>query len=166
MVQSIANAEDVPTVRQRIHDQTMFVTGHLFEAVANSAVADVIITTDVIPHVGMSVTAQGNAHLFLFEDPTATTVGSNTLTIGNCDRNSVLATSASASHTPSVTGTGTQIGRSFMGGGIRNSAVGGEATTQLEFILLPNTKYLFRATNKSGGAADISINIAFYEPNA
>jgi hypothetical protein len=68
-------------------------------------------------------------------------------------------------HTPTVTAVGTALipGRYLAGGTSQQTRIGGEVRDQAELVLKPNSKYLLRITNISGGAVTVNPAISFYE---
>lgn len=47
--------------------------------------------------------------------------------------------------------------------GSKQSGGGGDGDDPFEMVLKPNTAYLLRATNSSGGSTDAAINLYWYE---
>jgi hypothetical protein len=84
--------------------------------------------------------------------------------MSNHNRASAKAFSGTVTHTPTVTGVGTQInGTGFIAGG-PGGGEGGDFGFSNEFILDKSTNYLFRVTNVSGSASKISSLIQGYQP--
>lgn len=153
---------NIPWSHHRIHMGKTFYISHLFEAVADDANADIILTVGAVElHMIFSIAAEGSSHGFLTEGPDFS-VGS-TLTPRNADRDEGDGGAPTAVHTPTVTDVQAVLIEEYIPGGSGGNASGGAAEWEREWNLLPTEDYLFRVTNKSGGTADISIIIQAYE---
>lgn len=63
-----------------------------------------------------------------------------------------------------VTSDGALLFAGFAPGGAKNDAVGSQSSTFHEWILRPNSLYLFRISNDSGGDVSFSLEVDVYEP--
>ena len=99
-----------------------------------------------------------------YEDTTVSSNGTAETT-GNLNR--ILGTTSKLNlyHTPTVTGVGNLLLEDFIGvtGGGAHVSVGSPASSPLEWVLKKNSKYLLRATNTSGGSADVVIFFYWHE---
>jgi hypothetical protein len=99
---------------------------------------------------------------YIYEGTTVSNNGTDLSEI-NSNRNSASVAGTQTYHTPTVTGTGTQIYIEAFG--ISTGAfvrVGGESNSTQEIILKQNTKYLFRITSGTNGSL-ISFRLRWYE---
>lgn len=154
----------IDTVHHEVHEGEMFTVEHS-ASVTNTNSLDILFTIgNKTAHTGISVSAGGQITGYLYEAPTAS--GGTALTIYNMNRTSSNVSEAIATHTPTVSATGSVAlinGRVLPGGATNQTRVGGSARTGAEWILKSNTKYLLRITNTSGGTIVINPVIEFYE---
>lgn len=157
--------EMMDIVHHEVHQGEMFHTEYS-ASVNNGANLDVQVTTIETKesHMTAVVAAGGQCLVYLYEAPN-TSAGTG-LSVYNMRRINTTHTSPyTAVHTPTVTGVGTTPlinGRLIPGGTATPSRVGGETRAATEWILAPNTKYLLRITNNSGGAIVIHVTIEAY----
>lgn len=84
----------------------------------------------------------------------------------NHNRNSTKVIPSGVTHTPTITGTGSQLnGPMFVPGGKGGTSSGGTGGFAEEFILKPSTVYLLRVTNVSGVNQAISATVKGYVPD-
>lgn len=149
----------------KIHAGIHFTAQRLFTSVANDANADVRILNGATKKLHIMITAAcgGNSYFYTYEGTTYSNNGTG-LTAYNNDRSSLTATTATLYYTPTINVLGTAImPGELIPAGNKNALMGASSATRLEIILAVNTDYLFRITNKSGGAIDISMCLAWYE---
>lgn len=101
-------------------------------------------------HFEFALAATNGFLLELFED-TTTSADGTTLAAQVKNLNRVVPVTAvpiGFFHTPTVTGDGTRIDAQRAGGGAGGTSVraGGQAKSDLEFVLEPSTKYMIRVT--------------------
>ena len=107
-----------------------------------------------------SAAANGVSQSFIYEAPTTSANGS-AITIINKNRNfSAVLPVLTAFSGPTVTGVGTQLANGLILGEVDKF---GEEITESGFVLKPNTKYLLRVDNTSGGTLPMSISVDFHE---
>ena len=158
----------IDLVHLKVHEGDFYTASHRFEAVADSATVDVLITT------GDKALSFGRGGSSSEE----TVTGSSTkglpcrITVrvshrGNNNRTSSNGTDLTMFYGPTVSAAGTELLSSYIPGGAKSKAIGGAsegpAREGSEWILAANTNYLLRTTNTSGGAVDITISVGFYE---
>ena len=89
------------------------------------------------------------------------------MTAYDTNRVSANTSQATFTHTPTTTGDGTLLRHVLMPGGGAILPPGGSDGSPVrggtEWILAPSTVYLLRATNTSGGAIDIGLEVGYYE---
>lgn len=102
----------------------------------------------------------------ILEAPTVTT-GVTEFTPQNRLRSSDRAAMTTVKTNPTNVSGGTEVeGYMFGGGsGVGSTSSGSNRDTALEIVLKPDTTYVIRAQNTSGGAANASLWIYFYEEN-
>jgi len=155
----------IDIVHHEVHEGELFHTEYS-ASVNNGANLDVQVTTTATSEAHMTavVSAGGQSLVYLYEAPN--TSAGTALTVYNMRRIDITHTSPyTAVHTPTVTGVGTTPlinGRLIAGGTSVPSRVGGETRGATEWILAPNTKYLLRVNNNSGGAIVIHVTIEAY----
>jgi hypothetical protein len=110
------------------------------------------------------VFAGGLVSVYLYEGPTAT--AGTALTAYNMKRSSLIAPTATVTHTPTNVTAGSVAlvnGRILPGGNSPTTRVGGGIRSGIEWILKPSTKYLMRVNNGSGSNTPINIVLEWYE---
>jgi hypothetical protein len=148
----------------RIHQGKMYHVSHKLASVADDGTLTFALTTpaDDWPHVAPTGAAEGAFDFEIFEGASIT--GGTSLTAQNHLRGSSNTFGGSIVHTPTVNDAGTRLLFRSSGGsgafGILSSP--GLASFNYEWVLLAETTYLFRITNRSGGAVDMSMAINFY----
>jgi len=115
-------------------------------------------------HINVTVSVLGDFEVFLFEGTTVSDDGTPVVPL-NLNRTSSLVSAGTFSTSPTITGDGTELAHAVLPGGQRNQAIENEVGGDGEVILAPNTIYLLRSTNFSGGASRVSTSIVFYEPD-
>ena len=140
-----------------------YIVSHKFSAVADDAVADIYVKVpaDFEPHIVFHRDIEGDADVELFEDTTVSADGT-ALTAYNLNRNSANTSAIEFFYTPTVTLSGTQLFLEWNAAGAGGQAAGSEGTFD-EFELAKGKNYLFRVTNRSGGAKNIGIFARYYE---
>ena len=158
------------TVIEYEHDKThegrFFSGGYYNSSLADATNQDFLVTTsaDNTFHAQFLVAISGDCTMQIFEGPT--TSGGTSVSMSNHNRSSSKVCDLTVKHTPTVTGTGTQInGTIFLPGGDKHTGGGGHFGFANEFMLAKSTSYLLRVTNVSGGAIKISVGLFGYHPN-
>lgn len=150
---------------QKTHEGRYFSGGYYDSSVANNGTLDILIqsSSSQYMHTKFSAVSSGNATVQIYEGTTVSAAGTG-VTMTNHNRASSKVFSGTVTHTPTVTGVGTQVnGTGFIAGG-PGGGEGGDFDFSNEFILNISTNYLFRITNVSGSSAKISASIQGYEP--
>jgi len=132
-----------------------YIMTSLAEAVADDAVYDMLIQTGP-KAVTMSFfgSCGGASHGFLYEGTTVSSAGS-ALVATNLNRPSGFLSAVTFTHTPTVSGLGTQIGVALIPGDSKKGEFGAETSGKAGFLLKPSTIYLLRIINKSSAPIDI-----------
>lgn len=156
-------------------DHAAIHAGYGFSAnVRNTSVADASTlllefktpaSSDTVVHMkSWEAWGEGGKNTFeLLEAPTLTT-GSTAITPVSRRRIGVPPTSAcTLKSDPTSISAGTSLEATLFGGGGAGPGGGGNRSADLEFVLKPNTTYLFRLTNNSGAAKGLSLWVFWYE---
>ena len=121
--------------------------------------------TDARIHFTGQVYVTAASLIELYENPTINTAGSP-VTIYNNDRNSIVATTATAFEDTTTTAPdndGTRIDAGRAGGAARpNFRIGGETARRNEWILKQNEDYLIKITPDADNT-EVVISITWYE---
>ena len=145
-----------------IHSGSSFTTSYIAD-IANGANLDLLVVTPdstAYAHLVYEVDVEKETQLMIYEAVTATAgdavVAYNRNRVGTPDAATVVVTS-----TPTGITEGTTILRSrHMGSG---KTIGGGDRGTHEFVLKPNTKYLFRLTNSTTSDNYMSVTLNWYE---
>ena len=155
----------IDTVHDKLHKGLFYSGGHYSSSVADAATLDVLIQNLTLnTHVVFNVALAGDFTFTIYETPTFSNVG-NAITMSNHNRKSENTFSGTVTHTPTITGTGTQInGTIFVPGGEGGKAMGSLTHPfSNEFVLKSNTSYLARITNVSGQTHKGSLTLSSYQ---
>lgn len=159
----------IDTIHHEVHEGEMFHCSHTGASVSNAASVDVLLVTGaaVETHATWEIFAGGQVTIYLYEAPTVTEGNEGTaLTAYNMKRDSDNTPDALLYHTPTVGATGSTAlvnGRILPGGTNPTTRVGGGIRSGAEWILAPDTLYLLRVTNTSGGTIAINLVLEWYE---
>lgn len=157
--------ETIDTVHKYVHTGRFFSGGCNLASVADLAYLDILIQTgDISPHVVISGAAAGDALVSLYEGATFSAAG-DAITLSNHNRNSAKVADLTAHCSPTITNVGSSLnGVRFIPGGQKSGSSGGEGGFGAEYVLAPNTVYLFRMQNIAGAAKRMSQMLEFYLP--
>ena len=111
-------------------------------------------------HATARVAVAGNCELLMYEGPTNTNVGAGMAAICK-NRDTPGPTEVLTYSGPTITNAGTLLFHWFVPGGTKKDV--GQSWGEAEWILAPDTDYLLRVTNRSGGAIQFSFSIAWSE---
>lgn len=155
----------ITTVHAHVHAGRMFTAGYYNASVLNNGTVELLIQVGSDPiHLIPRVSCGGDAVLSMFTGVTFSAAGT-AVTASNHLSTSAKVTTTTITHTPTITGAGTQFdGIWFLPGGSGGNAPGGEAFFDTELVLSANTDYLIRLTNISGNSKPAMLNVQFYEP--
>ncbi len=146
-----------------VHLGKMWAISGRFLSVADSAHADMVLEVGAIGlHVIWETRSAGDHHGSIHEAPTVTTAGTPA-TVSNQNRNIGDAGAPVGKKSPTITDTGTELLTWLLPGGTGGQASGGMRPSREEIVFAPNTKYLFRSTNKKGQTADMCWMLHAYE---
>lgn len=154
-------------VHQKVHEGRFFSGGHYAAGVANNGTLEILFQTgpDYFFHGMADSYSGGDSVLTMYEGVTFSAAGT-AVPLTNHNRNSTNVIASGATHTPTITGTGTQLnGPILVPGGSGGNSSGGAGGFSNEFILKPSTAYLLRVTNVSGIAQSIGATVKGYIPN-
>lgn len=152
-------------VHHQIHLGQLFSVGYGAEGIADDGVVEILLqvpTTLDEAHIRIDGVAGGNAQFFLFEGTTFSAAGTS-LTSINQNRKSANTALVTATHTPTITGDGTEIVSGYIVGGSGGNAQGGIAALFQEIALNPGDDYLLRLKNLAGTAQLLAISAHWYE---
>lgn len=155
----------IDTIHNEVHRGEMWHGEYTFASVANGNNADLRLLTGAQElHFDADVTVTGQATVTLYE---AANISAGTaITLRNRRRLSGdLNPPYTLTHTPTVTATGATAlipGRIIPGGSNPTTRVGASTRPDVEWELLPNTEYLLRINNSSGGAIIVTVDIDAY----
>ena len=151
-------------IHANTHRGVMFASGYHDMAVVDDGAIELLIQVGSnSAHTVMSVAVGGDAEAVLFEGTTFSGAGT---AVGAANKNRFSSTVAvtTVTHSPTLTGDGTQIASGYIPGGTKNSAGGGTGSSFAEWVLATDTDYLIRLTNRAGNVQPLGIIIDFYEP--
>ena len=139
-------------------------TFHLSDAnvVPNTNSRTLLLTTpNTTTRINLSFSINTNAlvQYFLYENPTISNVGTDLTSSYNRDRNSSVVATLDVNHTPTVTSVGTALSQGYI---VTNNNNTERSDTRM-WVLKANEEYLVRATNNSGGNANVTILLDWYE---
>lgn len=98
---------------------------------------------------------------YMYEGTTVSANGTTVIPL-NMNRTSLAKAVAVLTHAPTVTAVGTEIDYQLVTG---NRTVGGVGESgRVEFLLAPDTNYLFRLINSSGVANTLGYTMEWNEP--
>lgn len=149
-----------------IHNRNSFIAGHFIENVADDASLDILVQVgaDNELHMVHEGSAAGDALLDLYEGVTFSAAGTGLTAHNDHRRPTVPVTTATFTHTPTVTNIGTKvIPQHYIQGGTGPKAGGGGFGAREENVLTVSQTYLFRFTNIAGAAKNMAIYLPFYE---
>lgn len=168
MIQQFYNGPTtvIDFTHDKTHEGRYFSGGYYNSSLADTSDQDFLVTTSSsnVFHGQFLVSISGDCTMQIFTGPT--TSGGTSVTMSNHNRTSSKVSDLTVVHTPTVTGTGTQLnGTIFLPGGDKHTGGGGSFGFANEIIMAKSTSYLLRVTNVSGGAIKISIGFFGYHPN-
>lgn len=156
----------IDVLHHKIHEGLDYGAGHIFESVADDGTSDILVkvSADNDLHSITNFAVGGDAFAYLYEDVVPTTNGTE-ITPSNLNRESTKVTTGSVYFGPTVAAgsLGIELPPTFIPGGQKKDATGGENGGRHEWILDKSTNYLFRLVNKANATAHQSININYYE---
>lgn len=153
----------VDNAHHEVHAGNMYIVHKITEDLANDGSLDIVLKpTTIHAHAVWFHAAGGNAIFRLYENPALSDDGT-VLPVYNVNRESGNISTVAVYHTPTVSGVGTEIVGHIIPGGTGGNASGAMLRSNTEMVLAKGRTYLFRLTNVSGQAKDVSIVIEFYE---
>lgn len=171
-VSEYGGAVTLPMDHYIVHEGMLYTAEHS-ASVNNAASMEILIKTGANElHTDMAINAGGAATVYLFEGPTMDVGGEPEAPLYGTEITPVCQNRISAAgivttfyHTPTTTADGDALinGRLIPGGTNVQTRVGNSARVNAEWLLAPNTIYLLRITNTSGGAVVINPVIQAYE---
>lgn len=159
----------LPTIshaRLKTNQGRVFVASHIFTTVGNNASADILIQTNgQTVHIDSPyITVTGLSRVFLYEGTTFSDAGTAMAEV-NKNRTSDRTATAVFTRGPTVSELGTLLNTYEIPAGSGGTAAGAgdQGSINTEWILASGTAYLYRITNVSGQARDISVRMEWYE---
>jgi len=158
----------IDTVHHEVHEGMAYFAGFA-ASVLNAANLDVLILTNATKevHYASEINVGGACQLYIYEAPSNVT-GGGAVTSWNKRRLGAASPPITVTSAPTVTSlSGANIlvnGRLIPGGNSAQTRYGGNLRANTEWILKPNTKYLIRVTNASGGTIVIGWECEVYTP--
>lgn len=146
----------------RVHQGVMYHCSAINASVASDANFDMLITTPADDYIHMIIEAAsgGLSEVRFYEG--AAFSGGTPEAVMNVKRTSTREWGGTMVTAPTVSDVGTLLSAQVMPGGVKNQAVGGDASFSIEWICKVSTNYLIRLTNRSGGATRMSIGCNHY----
>ena len=147
-------------------DRGEFFTVGLAQLVPSNSAANVLIQVGDKPmHAVMAGSVAQNMNAELWEGTVFSDAGSGVIPYNRL-RSSSNTSASTVTVAPTSANFGTRIFSTFIPGGSKGSANGGDASTFSEWVLQPNTNYLMRIINNvvspsTAGMASISLD--YYE---
>lgn len=151
-------------VHHNIHRGIFFSASDLVLSLANNDSEELILSTSGVVHMRATISASAQSLIRFFEGTTVSASGAQVPLYNRNRLSSIASGTMGVFRAPTVSDDGTLLLETFGPGGTKKNAVGSESSAFHEWILRPDTIYLFRITNTSGGVEDISIEIDVYEP--
>jgi hypothetical protein len=157
-------------VHANIHRGIFFSGGYGAEGIADDGTLILLVQTGASQsaHLRYAGSAGGDHRVEFFEDTTVSAAGT-AIACSNRNRFSSNVCAATVTHTPTVTGVGTELINSILPGGTAvgqgQTTPGSSATGFSEWVLKHNTIYMLRITNLAGTAQPLSASVDFYEPD-
>ena len=154
---------------QQIHNGKGFTHNDRHLNLANAGVSDHLIKVgDNALHVTyFGVVATGSPVVVEYYENTTVSADGTPMALGNNNRTSEKVTTATMFEGPTITGVGDRLGGTEIPDitvGAGQSSGGQAILGGGEWILKPNTNYLYRITNNSGSAINYNITLFYYEP--
>jgi hypothetical protein len=148
---------------RKVRQGEIYHFGHLFPTVGIDEDADVFLKVGSNRvTVTLSTAVGAESEFRIYEGTTTTDDGTSVLT-ANRNRTSSLTFTSSVFHSPTVDTLGTQLTEDYFPAGVKNKEVGSSSEQTSSWILKPNTNYLLRVSNISGGIEEVSISGDIFE---
>lgn len=148
----------VDDITRKVRQGEVFHFNRVFEGVGDGNTADILLSTGSNrPSVRIAV-ASGAKSIFTVHEDVTTSDDGTEVTKYSRNRNTSPTFDTTVFHTPTITNSGTVIAEDYLPGGIKNKEVGASNRDLAVWIIKPNTKYLLRVNNTSGGSEDILIS--------
>ena len=154
----------IDVAHYEIHYGGMFHAEHTVASVANNNAVNLLFRTGATPdHTIFEVAVGGQSTVQMWEAPTV--IGGELVPSWNMNRVITRTANTLLYHTPTVTATSaiTLVNRIIPAGSTAQTRVGGQSSKGVEWVFAPNTEYLLRITNTSGGNIPISAVFEWYE---
>ena len=158
----------IESEHHRIHEGVGFIHSHKHIDILADSSLDILLTTDATtyPHLKhLLVTSTGGPFdTILYKDSITSDPGS-ALTTTNLNLNSTNTSGITVTEGPTITEIGTEIGFDLLPTSSLGAQTSGGALSDsiTEFILKPNSKYIWRILNNDTVTLDIGVNIFWYE---
>ena len=149
-------------VHWRIRESKEWLGGYCWSGVEDAASVYLHIKVGAKSAHGVgSMSSDGKSQVFLYESPTTTDDGTG-LSEFCMNRETVVAPTVTLFRDPTVSADGTELECGVTGQAGKFTA-GGGTISGAYWLLKPNTNYLIKVTNDSGGVAGIAIHYEWHE---
>lgn len=162
----VASSDSLPVIdvnHLRMHEgRAYYVYKHYPYTAGLAAGASVDISISwpagVAPHAVFAYGSSGETEFFVYEN--AIIVGGTAMTMHRRNRTITAVSSGSPVLAPTVNNVGTELYAEFISA---NNKGGGSESYTFEYVLKPETQYLFRLTNVNSQAHPATLRIEWYE---
>lgn len=149
---------------RKVRQGEVYHFSHIFSSILDGENGDILITTGSNRiTLTLASTFGAQSELRFYEDTVATDDGTLVLSANRNRQNSTNNFTSSIYYAPTVSDTGTLLTEDFFPAGIKNKEIGSSSEQTSIWILKPNTKYLVRVTNTSGGAEEAQVSGDIFE---
>ena len=152
----------IGSVHDHIHQGRGFVSSRDSGNIADAATDEILVqvgSTEM--HMTVSIGTTGAFLLEIFEGPTVSSAGTS-LNADNKNRTSSKTSNATLTHTPTTSADGDLHETLLAPGGKHVGGAEGMGEND-QNVFAPNTDYLIRAANISGGQARAVVRLSWYE---
>lgn len=152
-------------IHTNIHRGKMYSASYLDMSVADDGTIEILVqvASDQSSHLRFGGSVGGDCEMQIYKGTTFSSAGTS---MSSHNRNGFSSNTASTTvtHSPTLTGDGTQIYTGAIPGGTFIFSTGAQTRFFEEWILETSSVYLMRVTNRSASNTPISIVLDFYEP--
>lgn len=154
----------IDSTHAHTHAGEFFSGGHYSASVADTADLKLLLQTTGEFHAQFSATATGDCTVVVYVGTTFSSAGS-AVTMSNHKLDSTTPFPGTVTHTPTVTGNGTQFnGTELLAGGTKHSGGGGGQAAFANEIIIPSGYVaMMVVTNVSGAAVKMSLGVEGYK---
>lgn len=162
----VASSDSLPVIdvnHLRLHEgRAYYVYKHYpySAGLAAGSSIDIAISwpAGITPHSTFAYASSGETEFYVYENPVI--VGGTAMTMYRRNRNFTAVSSGSPVLAPTVNNVGTELYAEFISA---NNKGGGSESYTFEYVLKPETQYLFRLTNVNAQPHPATLRIEWYE---